>query len=211
MESIVHPKMEMLIKRFMSHPNLFIGVEGTDDFRIQMYDRGKSDKGYFGGPLVVGRVDITQYIPDRCLGAYIVTGKSIMDANYNLGPVLYDIALELAGEKGLMSDREDVSSDAFNLWHKYLTMRDDVSWSQLDDWKEKWTPDIIDDCDLHISKVRYASERRSHIRRPGTRHKYNDYKKWATETYEDPLSKVFYKKTTPIIDMLKIQKRIEFK
>ena len=35
-----------------------------------------------------------------------------------------------------------------------------------------------------------------------------EWRKWMQYTYQDPLSKVFYKESTPIIDILKANNRI---
>jgi len=43
------------------------------------------------------------------------------------GPLLYDIAIEIAGDTGLMCDRHTVSAEAENVWKKYVTTRYDVT------------------------------------------------------------------------------------
>ena len=53
------------------------------------------------------------------------------------GPLLYDIAIEIAGLTGLMCDRHTVSADAENVWRKYVTTRYDVTPSPL---PCKWNP-----------------------------------------------------------------------
>jgi hypothetical protein len=42
------------------------------------------------------------------------------------GPLMYDIAMELAGKHGLMCDRNSVSNEAARLWNHYLSLRSDV-------------------------------------------------------------------------------------
>ena len=42
------------------------------------------------------------------------------------GPLMYDIAMELAGKHGLMCDRNSVSNEAARLWNHYLQLRSDV-------------------------------------------------------------------------------------
>lgn len=46
------------------------------------------------------------------------------------GPFLYDLAMEICGT--IMSDREAVSSEAFNIWKIYQDDRPDITRSQLD-------------------------------------------------------------------------------
>lgn len=42
------------------------------------------------------------------------------------GPLLYDIALELAGQRGLTSDKFQVSKEAARVWEYYYKNREDV-------------------------------------------------------------------------------------
>lgn len=68
---------------------------------------------------------------DDCLGAY-----EISDVNSKikgLGPLLYDIAAELAGDSGITSDRFSVSPSARNIWNFYVNQRPDVEIKQLTD------------------------------------------------------------------------------
>jgi len=48
------------------------------------------------------------------------------------GPLMYDIAMELAGKHGLMCDRNSVSNEAARLWNHYLTLRSDVFTADID-------------------------------------------------------------------------------
>lgn len=47
------------------------------------------------------------------------------------GPLLYDIAMELAGSKGLVPDQERVSTFASNVWSFYNFSRSDVESSNI--------------------------------------------------------------------------------
>jgi hypothetical protein len=49
------------------------------------------------------------------------------------GPLLYDIALEYAGKKGVLPDRGQVSADALRVWTYYLRNRSDVEKYSMDD------------------------------------------------------------------------------
>ena len=48
------------------------------------------------------------------------------------GPLMYDVAMELAGKYGLMCDRNSVSSEASKLWNHYLQLRADVFSEDID-------------------------------------------------------------------------------
>lgn len=128
----------------------------------------------------------------KCRGAYEVT-KSIVGIN-GLGPLLYDIAMEVAGPAGIMPDRRMVSPEARRVWNYYLDSRPDVTHDQLDSKPGTITPDIEeDDClqdaagevVINPEKGRYAS-----LRRGGD---------WV----KSPLSKVYRKRGTPTIDRLR--------
>ena len=56
-------------------------------------------------------------------GVHIVTSAK---AKEGFGPLLYDVALEIAGESGLKPDTLDVSDDASAVWKHYNTQREDV-------------------------------------------------------------------------------------
>ena len=56
-------------------------------------------------------------------GVYVITSAKAKDG---YGPLLYDVALEVAGEDGLKPDVEDVSDDASAVWKHYDTQREDV-------------------------------------------------------------------------------------
>ena len=78
----------------------------------------------------------------NCLGASEVVGSN---ASQGWGPLLYDVAMEVVGDAGLMADRMSLSKDAFNVWQVYMT-RGDVQKKQLDDVGNTLTPDEEDNC-----------------------------------------------------------------
>ena len=127
----------------------------------------------------------------NCLGAYEVT---LSDARIDgLGPLLYDIAMELAGPAGLMADRKIVSSDAKRVWQYYYDNRLDVHHQQLDSNPGTITPDVEEDDCIQVSSIANAK------RQPG-------------ETWQgSPLSKVYRKRGTPTIDRLRQLGCIEIK
>lgn len=83
-----------------------------------------------------------------CLGGYIV--KSI-EATRGYGPLLYDVAIEVASSKasGLVPDRFSVSPEASKVWDYYLKRRSDVQAVQLDDMENTLTSDPSDNCNQH--------------------------------------------------------------
>ena len=60
-------------------------------------------------------------------GIYVVTGAKAKDG---FGPLLYDVALEVAGRHGLKPDILSLSPDASIVWKHYDTQREDV-WSKM--------------------------------------------------------------------------------
>ncbi len=109
-----------------------------------------------------------------CLGAYEVQ-NSWSDLK-GLGPLMYDIALELAGTSGLMSDRREVSPDALRVWATYMNSRSDIKAVQLDSFYGTENDDPEDDCKNSSAGVNWL---------------------------ESPLSKVYYKRGTPFIEALR--------
>jgi len=125
----------------------------------------------------------------KCLGAYEVTGsESRIDG---LGPLLYDIAMEIAGPVGLMSDRRLVSPKARRVWDFYLKRRGDVTNHQLDSNPGTITPDIEDD---DCSQVAAGEDV---VTKDG-----RDYLERGGDWQKSPLSKVYRKRGTPTIDRL---------
>ena len=59
---------------------------------------------------------------------YVITSAKAKDG---FGPLLYDVALEVAGEHGLKPDVEDVSDEANAVWKHYDTQREDVRATML--------------------------------------------------------------------------------
>jgi len=88
-----------------------------------------------------------------CDGAWQVIYSQVTDG---WGPLLYDIAIEYAtrrGGKGLIADREQVSSEARAVWDYYSDNREDVKNHQLDDLENTLTPKEEDNCDQYIASL----------------------------------------------------------
>jgi len=63
-------------------------------------------------------------------GVYLVSSANTADG---YGPLLYDVAMELAGNDGLKPDVDNVSDDAAEVWKYYDSQRSDVEASMLVD------------------------------------------------------------------------------
>jgi len=87
-----------------------------------------------------------------CLGAFEIRySKSKIKG---LGPLMYDIVMELATELGggLISDRHSVSPAAYTVWEFYQDRRHDVQRMQLDSPENELTRTRADNCSVNISK-----------------------------------------------------------
>lgn len=79
-----------------------------------------------------------------CSGAYAVTW--VRADVEGLGPLLYDLAIDLVHPFPLTSDRSEVSSAARSVWNYYDTQRPDIESLQLDDLENTLTPKESDNC-----------------------------------------------------------------
>ena len=101
---------------------------------------------------LVGFVEGTKDVQShggKCHGAYVVGMARIYKPEHRdvgLGALLYDIALELAGDDGLAADRFSVSDDAIRNW-RYFHRSSDYIKKPLDNSQGSYTDDPIDDCD----------------------------------------------------------------
>lgn len=173
---------------------------GNDDFiyiaRFSINRPGSEDEDYFH----LG----------TCNHAWITTATWLQE-NYRktgLGALLYGVTLEIAGDMGLASDREEVSKDAQRMW-KYFKSNPLIKQRQLDIYNEfaedegnyfltSWK---TDDC-APWSAMNNTSFSKHDI----TDEDYLMY--WGDPDFEreyknSPLSKVYYKQNTPIYDILK--------
>ena len=114
-----------------------------------------------------------------CSGAAVVRETEASDG---WGPLLYDVAIEVASTEanGLIADRRTVSSAARYVWNTYLRSRDDVDAFQLDDPYDRLTPEPDDNCNQDVAM------------------EDEDAYDWE----ESPLSKVYIKNDTPMMDKL---------
>ena len=106
-------------------------------------------------------IETSSQTPDipfgNCHGAWEVVWSSVprvyRDAGW--GPLLYDIAMEVAGPAGLIPDRASVSDEALAVWTFYLNRRSDVQAKPTDltsveanlrDLEQVTPNDLSDDC-----------------------------------------------------------------
>ena len=85
-------------------------------YEVNLYKKDHLDE------FEVGSVSVSYSL--RCNSFTVVIGYSDID---NYGPLLYDVALEVAGEQGLAPDRHQVSIDAEKVWRYYLRRRYDIT------------------------------------------------------------------------------------
>ena len=104
---------------------------------------------------IYGTLYVEKGQDDPYKGVYIVTSSK---AKQGFGPLLYDVALELAGDSGLKPDPFDVSDDASGVWKHYDTQRDDVESNMLvdiEDFDKVMPPDKAENpkANQHLAKV----------------------------------------------------------
>jgi len=139
----------------------YIAIEDSGDaFEIKLYDFDPEGSDP-GTPQVTSPGGTESKFPDKalglisaakfgtglglCLDAFQITWSSVEESGW--GPLLYDLAMELATNKGsgLISDRASVSYEANDVWEYYLANRGDVEPVQLDDMEDRLTPGDYDD------------------------------------------------------------------
>ena len=137
--------------------------------------------------MVAYETTVGAYAGGRCGGAESVVQSAT--AKTGLGPLAYDIAIELTGGLGMISDRATVSKDAEAVWSYYMNNRPDVEAVQLDDPFNSLTPEDGDNCDQEVAGGR-------HTMYGGDRDRGKDWIK-------SPLSKLYKKSGTPVMDELR--------
>ena len=125
--------------------NFYVSLDDQgDSFEIGLYN------GHPKNDDIIGVISAVHYGAGEapCMGAYEINWSHV--DHHGWGPLLYDLAMELATSKGtgIMSDRNTVSDDARSVWRYYMANRSDVEQIQMDDWNDSLTPgDEADNCD----------------------------------------------------------------
>ena len=90
----------------------------------------------------------TYQVDGACLDAYQCTNTSSGNLRgTGVGALLYDVACELTGEKGVSSDRNEVSNAAYRMWQYFFKNERTYEKKGAYDWDGDQTPnDPSDDC-----------------------------------------------------------------
>jgi len=139
-----------------------------------------------GQEIIIGAVDWETPGGGKCNGAEMVSASGM---SHGLGPLLYDVAIEAS--QGLMADRGEVSSEAEAVWQRYMAGRPDVEVIQLDDPMDTLTPGGYDNCDQEVAGG-FSDGWNEDIETPKDPN-------WM----DSPLSKMYRKSGTPVIDELR--------
>ena len=116
-----------------------------DEFRIEVVNSGYDPstgkfsppsayevnlyKRYDHGEFEVGSISV--YYSINCNAYEIVVAYADYDG---YGPLLYDVAIEVAGKQGLVPDRTEVSTDAEKVWRYYIRKRWDITSKPIEDF-----------------------------------------------------------------------------
>lgn len=121
-----------------------------------------------------------------CGGAWSIDSAEV--GVKGLGPLLYDLMLDVIHPRPLTSDRVEVSWDARSVWDYYLHDRPDIESIQLDDLKNTLTPADSDNCEQNSSMI-WGDDL------------YGDEGRWP----DSSLSKAYRRKGggTPVLDKLR--------
>ena len=140
----------------------------------------------------------------ECLDGYVVTWAHVDDEHKGWGPMLYDIAMELATQagSGLLSDRNNVSYEASRVWQYYAGSRGDVEAVQLDDIDGNLTPEVEeDDCLDYIVYAGRGIESGDFWDPDNEETPWDPYGKDIL--LKSPLSKLYKSTGTPTLDILR--------
>ena len=85
-------------------------------------------------------------VNDPCSDAWEIVFSKARPEFDGLGPLMYDLMIDLISPRPLMSDRSVVSKDAKRVWDYYRDRRGDIESVQLDDQVNTLTDDYDDNC-----------------------------------------------------------------
>jgi hypothetical protein len=183
-----------------------IDLMRSDTTRFKIVPQESPDKSQSGlGRIIIGR---SEQGDGKCLDAWSIYSSQAKE-NKGLGPLLYEIALEWASQNGggLMADRSAVSDEALAVWDKYYRTRPEIKAKQLDvdlnrtdphyDSEEEYgNIEVADLQQLTPDEPEDDCEQTSAVDDRG------DY--WD----KSPLSKVYFKDNTEIMDTLEREGRL---
>ena len=120
--------------------------------RLKNLGENLHESGIFG-VIVIKRISPKH---GKCNDAMYVSWSQ---AAKGWGPILYDIAIELATELsgGLVADREHVSYHAQKIWAYYDSNRSDVTKVQLDNLEDSFKDGPFNDCTPAIDGLGFES------------------------------------------------------
>ena len=170
----IDPKIMSMIDRLEELEGF---VKVMPDRAVIMID--KVDDG--AGTMALGAVVWGKSILDGpCLGAKIVASSHM---KMGFGPLAYDVAIEVTG--GLAPDRDSVTKYATAVWDRYMNGRPDVQVLQMDNDRNRLTPEDEDNCEQRSARV--------------------DSGGWSPigSFWDSSLSKVYKKSGTPVMDELR--------
>ena len=91
-----------------------------------------------------------------CGGTWEVYHAYLRDgAPDGAGPMMYDIAMEIAGARGIMSDRMTTTDYAARVWEYYLDNRPDVISKPIGRCVGKWTRELADGRRPEFSELKF--------------------------------------------------------
>lgn len=141
------------LKKYDGDYHVHVEIEPDTGARIKLTDKNYNEAPESGpvyGFIYVAKTDTST---GECEGAWQV---QYVRAHKGWGPLLYEIALEIASQEanGLMPDRVAVSDDAHKVWKYYYSRRPEVDKNQLDDLQNTLTPVNTDNCLQRMSKAK---------------------------------------------------------
>jgi len=106
--------------------SVYYALRDTPEQRLRAHDLDRQEAGID----IYGTLDTHISGEEPHPEVFMVKTATARDG---FGPLLYDVALEVAGPQGLRPDEFDVSRDASRVWKHYDTNRPDVDSRLLDD------------------------------------------------------------------------------
>jgi hypothetical protein len=100
--------------------------------------------GQMKGSSRVGNLVADRRLGSTCSNAWEITASRVYVNG--LGPLMYDLMMDVVNPEPLMSDRAEVSPDAKKVWDYYRFQRGDVESLQLDNLDNFLTQKVEDNC-----------------------------------------------------------------